>query len=124
MTTLSEIKYVDWQMKINTIGEVVEGAEEINQAISIILLTPKGSVPLRPDFGSNIRLYIDYPINEAKAHIIRETVDAITKWETRITVNSVSVEFDISAVLINVEWQLNNSNITGTTEVTYDNTTS
>ncbi len=122
MTTLDQIKYVDWQMKINAIGEVVEGAEEINQCISIILLTPKGSLPHRPTFGSNIHLYLDYPINEAKANIIRETIDAITEWETRISVNTVNVEIDTTKILIKVEWQLNDSLTKGTTLISYDRT--
>ncbi len=122
MTTLDQIKYVDWQMKINAIGEVVEGAEEINQCISIILLTPKGSLPHRPTFGSNIHLYLDYPINEAKANIIRETIDAITEWETRVSVNTVSIEIDTTKILVKVEWQLNESLTKGTTLISYDRT--
>ena len=80
MTTLNEITYVDWQYKLNKIGSVAEGVEDINQCIAIILLTQKGSDPLRPTFGSDIYKYIDYPINSAKANIIRESIEAIEKW--------------------------------------------
>lgn len=76
MTTLNEITYVDWQYKLNSIGEVAEGVEDINQCIAIILLTQNGSDPLRPTFGSDIYKYVDYPVNSAKANIIRESVDA------------------------------------------------
>ena len=65
MTNLNEITYVDWQLKLNSIGEVAQGVDDINQCIAIILLTKKGSVPHRPTFGSDIYKYIDYPINEA-----------------------------------------------------------
>ena len=41
MTTLNEITYVDWQYKLNSIGSVAEGVEDINQCIAIILLTRK-----------------------------------------------------------------------------------
>ena len=54
MTTLNEITYVDWQYKLNSIGSVAEGVEDINQCIAIILLTQKGSDPLIPTFGSDI----------------------------------------------------------------------
>ena len=37
MTNLNEIKYVDWQFKLNDIGGVAEGVEDINQCIAIIL---------------------------------------------------------------------------------------
>lgn len=106
MTTLNEITYIDWQLKLNEIGSVSEGIEDINQCIAIILSTQKGSVPHRPTFGSDILKYVDYPINSAKANIIRETVDAITLWETRVNVDSVSVEIDETQLKIKVQWSL------------------
>ena len=121
MTTLNEITYVDWQLKLNEIGSVSEGIEDINQCIAIILSTQKGSVPHRPTFGSDILKYVDYPINSAKANIIRETVDAITLWETRVNVDSVSVEIDKTQLKIKVQWSLKeDSLVSSTTEVNYD----
>ena len=121
MTTLNEITYVDWQLKLNEIGSVSEGIEDINQCIAIILSTQKGSVPHRPTFGSDILKYVDYPINSAKANIIRETVDAITLWETRVNVDSVSVEIDKKKLKIKVQWSLKeDSSVSSTTEVNYD----
>jgi len=121
MTTLNEITYVDWQLKLNEIGSVSEGIEDINQCIAIILSTQKGSVPHRPTFGSDILKYVDYPINSAKANIIRETVDAITLWETRVNVDSVSVEIDKTQLKIKVQWSLKeDSSVSSTTEVNYD----
>lgn len=121
MTTLNEITYVDWQLKLNEIGSVSEGIEDINQCIAIILSTQKGSVPHRPTFGSDILKYVDYPINSAKANIIRETVDAITLWETRVNVDSVSVEIDETQLKIKVQWSLKeDSSVSSTTEVNYD----
>lgn len=121
MTTLNEITYVDWQLKLNEIGSVSEGIEYINQCIAIILSTQKGSVPHRPTFGSDILKYVDYPINSAKANIIRETVDAITLWETRVNVDSVSVEIDKTQLKIKVQWSLKeDSSVSSTAEVSYD----
>lgn len=121
MTTLNEIKYVDWQYKLNEIGEVAEGIEDINQCIAIILSTQKGSVPHRPTFGSDILKYVDYPINYAKANIIRETIDAINQWETRVNIDSVSVEIDTTHLNIQVQWSLkDDSSTSSTAEVNYD----
>ena len=118
MTTLNEITYVDWQLKLNEIGSVSEGIEDINQCIAIILYTQKGSVPHRPTFGSDILKYVDYPINSAKANIIRETVDAINLWETRVNVESVSVEINETQLKIQVEWNLKeDSSTTSSVEV-------
>ena len=113
-----EIKYVDWQFKLKGIGEVAEGVEDINQCIALILNTPKGTDPHRPTFGSNILKYIDYPVNIAKANIIRETIDAISMWETRVQVNSVLFNVEESNIKIKVQWTLNGSSTKGTTEVT------
>ena len=117
MTKLNEIKYVDWQFKLNGIGEVAEGVEDINQCIALILNTPKGSDPHRPTFGSNIYKYVDYPINVAKPNIIRETIDAISLWETRITVNSVLVDIENEHIKVKVQWKLKSGSTTGTAEV-------
>lgn len=119
MTTLNEIKYIDWQLKLNSIGSVSEGIEDINQCIAIILLTQKGSVPHRPTFGSDIYKYIDYPINSAKANIIRETVNAIEKWETRIKIDSITIEKNETQIKVKIQWSLKTDSKTkGTTEVT------
>lgn len=117
MTNLNEIKYVDWQLKLNTIGDVAEGINDINQCIAIILLTQKGSVPHRPTFGSEIYKYIDYPINSAKANIVRETIDAISEWETRIDIDEVIVNITNSKINIKIQWTLKDTTTTGNTEV-------
>ncbi len=117
MTNLNEIKYVDWQPKLNEIGEVAQGIEDINQCIYIILTTQKGSVPHRPTFGSDIFKYIDYPVQEAVPNIIREVIDAISEWETRIEIKEIGTEIDVSMVKIKIEWTLIDSEITSVTEV-------
>ncbi len=106
MTTLDEIKYVDWQPKLNEIGEVAQGIDDINQCIYIILTTQKGSVPHRPTFGSDIFKYVDYPVQEAIPNIIREVIDAISQWETRVEINQVTAELDEFNVKIKIEWKL------------------
>ena len=118
MTTLKEITYVDWQYKLNDIGSVAEGVDDINQCIAIILATRKGTVPHRPTFGSNIYKYIDFPVNEAIPNIIRESIDAIKQWETRIKLTSVKADILNSQIKINVEWTLKESNTRGKTTVT------
>ena len=118
MTNLNEITYVDWQVKMNAIGDVAEGVDDINQCIAIILLTRKGTDPLRPTFGSEIYKYIDYPVNEATPNIIRETIDAISLWESRIDVNTVVVNINDSSISVKVEWTLKETSTTRTAEVT------
>ena len=117
MTNLNEITYVDWQYKLNGIGSIAEGVEDINQCIAVILSTQKGSVPHRPTFGSDILNYVDYPVNIAKANIIRETIDAITLWEKRVKVDSVTVEINQTQINIKVQWSLTDGNVSDSVEV-------
>ena len=49
---------------------------------------------------------------------IRESIDAIEKWETRIKVDSVTVEIKDSQIKIQIQWSLKTANkTTGSTEV-------
>lgn len=118
MTTLNEIKSVDWQIKLNEAGSVVEGLDDIDQCITIILTSKKGSVPHRPEFGSDIWQYIDHPINEAIPNIIKETIDSIALWEPRVEITSVMAEIIESQVKINIGRKIKNTDISGTLEVT------
>ncbi len=115
---LNEITSVDWQPKKNAIGEIVEGIDDIKQCIDNILLTPKGSVPHNPEFGSDAWKWIDKPVNIAVPNIIRETIDAINMWETRVEISSVETEIDEEHIIISLSWKLPNSDIEETQEVT------
>jgi Bacteriophage baseplate protein W len=88
--TLADITSADWSLKLGSIGEVVQGIADVDQAIAIILTTPLGSDPLRPTFGSDIWRYIDHPMDEALPAIVRELTAAITKWEPRVTLVGVT----------------------------------
>ncbi len=118
MATLNEIKSVDWQPKINEIGNIVEGIDDIDQCIKIILMTRKGTDPHRPEFGSDIWQYIDYPINEAVPNIIRETFDAIALWEIRVQINAVTAEINESQINFKIDRQIKGTDESGTLEVT------
>ena len=107
MTNLNEITYVDWQLKLNSIGEVAQGVDDINQCIAIILLTKKGTVPHRPTFGSDIYKYIDYPINEAVSYTHldvykRQEVNghADRFWALALALIACSVPYNLSLIHI------------------------
>jgi len=115
---INEIKSVDWQPKLNQIGSVVEGLDDIDQCIKIILMTRKGTDPHRPEFGSDIWQYIDYPVNEASPNIIREAYDAINIWETRVQINSITTQINESQINLKIERQIKGSDESGVLEVT------
>lgn len=105
-----------WQPALGGDGEVT-GLDDLRQAIAIILRTPVGSDPLRPEFGSNLHRYIDYPVNRARPHLVRETVAAIRRWEPRVSVLRVVVTQQGDAgVQISVVFRLGNG-VEATAEV-------
>ncbi len=88
---------------------LVEGdtATSIHQNIGIILSTPKGSDPHRPDFGSDIHKYIDRPINSiTEGQIKADIADAIELWEPRVKVQTIELVKAISKVTINLTWTI------------------
>lgn len=105
-TPYTSITAVHWQPALGTPGEVVEGLRDIDQAIRIILTTPLGSDPHRPDFGSDIDRYIDWPTNRVVPHLVREAVEAIRRWEPRVTVVQVLTEIDASHITLRVQWRV------------------
>jgi uncharacterized protein len=90
--TLADIRSADWSLELGTIGGVVQGIADVEQCLGIIVTTPRGSDPLRPTFGSDIWRYIDFPIDVALPAIVRELTSAITTWEPRVNLISVTAQ--------------------------------
>ena len=63
--------------------------EEILQNVRTILTTTKYSVPLDRDFGIDANL-IDTPIDYAQAKLTAEIIDAIRRYEPRVSVSKVT----------------------------------
>lgn len=80
-----------WQATLGALGDRVQGIAELRQAMRIVLMTPIGSDPHRPDFGCDLWRRLDLPITTARPSITRDVVDALAEWEPRITVKSVIV---------------------------------
>lgn len=113
------ISHLDWQPELGT-DDIVGGLGDIDQCIRTILLTPKGSDPHNPPFGSNIHLYIDWPQNRVTPHVVREAVLAIREWEPRIEDVQVKVSHSLAAVELIVEWVPVGGGTRKTTTVRFD----
>ena len=78
-------------------GALTLGASEtvrsVLQAVSIILSTPRGSVPMYRDFGINTE-YMDLPAPIAEVRMVSEIREAVEQWEPRATVTGVSFQRD------------------------------
>jgi phage baseplate assembly protein W len=68
---------------------------DIEEAIRIILLTPKGQRPMRPEFGCEIHDLLFHP-NDATTHGLATVYvkEALAFWEPRIEVDDVDVSPD------------------------------
>lgn len=104
-SVVGTIASVNWQPRLDQPGGVVQDAADIDQAIRIILTTPKGSDPHRPEFGADILQYVDRPEIEATPYLIAEIADAILLWEPRIELVSIQPRFGLAQVTLVVAWR-------------------
>ncbi|MDH1007436.1 GPW/gp25 family protein [Pseudomonas nicosulfuronedens] len=120
--TYTNITSAHWQPALGTPGDVVTGLRDIDQAIRIILTTPLGADPHRPEFGSRLFDYLDWPVNRVTPHLVRESVEAIRRWETRVTTEEVLVGIEAEHVTVRVRWRVADG-VSQLTEVTYGRST-
>jgi phage baseplate assembly protein W len=74
---------------------LAHGADDVEQAISIILSTAPGERPMRPEFGCGIHDYIFEAIDAfTMARLEQEIRTALDRWEPRIEL--LDVDFDVS----------------------------
>jgi len=102
---LTAIHSAHWQPRLHVMGEIVEGWKDIDQAIGIILSTPLGGDRHRPEFGFAGHRYLDWPVNRATPHLVREAITAIRRWETRAEVIKIDIRVDHHHITLRVVWQ-------------------
>ena len=102
---ITNIITTSWQHKRNTLGEIVKGSEDIKQCIKNILSTPKGKIPLMPEFGTDIIQAIGEKAPDAADIATAIVFKELPIQEPRIEINSVSFEYDESGkVRININY--------------------
>ncbi|CAG9000665.1 MAG: hypothetical protein CENE_02665 [Candidatus Celerinatantimonas neptuna] len=73
-------------------GKSLSGIDHLKQSIIDILTTPVGSRVMRRSYGSNLFYQVDAPMTmDTRLSIINDTVDALSKWEPRISVSKVEI---------------------------------
>jgi phage baseplate assembly protein W len=113
---INVFKYSDnWAYDLDknmcTNGEITN-VDVINQSIEMILTTLRGERLFNTSFGSNFKLRLfDNINNEFLENLIDDTVNAIKKWETRITIIEdevrLYVEPDNNKVTISIPYIIN-----------------
>jgi phage baseplate assembly protein W len=111
-TSLADINSASWQPKLGELGDVVTDWDDINQCITIIITTPKGTDFFRPTFGCDWFSYVDWPITAVTPQVVAAIAESLAVWEPRInfqwaTVRPyLEVQPDGSNLLIEVQWSL------------------
>ncbi|WP_412461671.1 GPW/gp25 family protein [Pseudomonas sp. SC11] len=73
-------------------GQPLAGIAHLRQSIEDILTTPLGSRRMRPEYGSQLRRYVDLPVNEGwKSAVQAEVARALGRWEPRLKLERVKV---------------------------------
>lgn len=98
-----------------TNGEVKD-IDVINQSIEMILTTLRGERLFNPTFGSDFKLRIfDSMDEEFLERLIDDTVGAIQRWETRITIIEDKVKLiinpDNNSAFISIPYIINERNL-------------
>jgi phage baseplate assembly protein W len=93
---------------------LVRDQREIEESIHLILATSPGERPMRPEFGCSVHDYVFAPANAATAGDIAYAVRvALDRWEPRITLENVAVNFDgvdSGLLLIDVQYTIRGTN--------------
>jgi hypothetical protein len=129
MITLSDIAARDWSMRLDppeaaggSLGEIVAGLEDVGQCIRLIVTTPKGTDPLRPDFACDVFAFVDRPTTLMRPHVVREIVQAITRYEPRVELLGVEVQPQRDQggahVAITIRWRLKVQGLASTLQTT------
>ncbi len=97
-----------WQPSLTDDG-IVEGFADVEQAIHIILSTPKGSVPHRPEFGCDVYRLLDGDFHKIAPLFIAQATDAILTFEPRIenvkiTAKQYGKDKGFAGSIFNIAW--------------------
>lgn len=96
-----------WYGMNKSTGLAITESEHISQSITDILTTPIGSRVMRREYGSEIFILIDAPMNGVtKMRLMAATVMAIINWEPRVKVTSMTptVNFD-GEVIMTIDYE-------------------
>lgn len=83
---------------------LVDGGEEIDAALRMILTTAPGERVMRPDFGCAMWEHVFAPVNPSTLGMIEQSVrEAIVRWEPRVELDSVAAVPDGDGSVISIE---------------------
>jgi phage baseplate assembly protein W len=82
--------------ELGTLG-YVDGDENVEQSLKILLLTALGERVMRPDFGTELLQQVFAPGSTQNLQLLETAIrDAVRDWEPRIDLDEVHAEMDPS----------------------------
>ncbi|PWI80490.1 baseplate assembly protein [Enterobacter sp. CGMCC 5087] len=85
-------------------GGMVTDEAHIQQSVTDILTTPKGTRLMLRDYGSDVPAMIDGPLTDSlRLRVIAATYEALTAWEPRISLSSVTTRSEKGATQVIVK---------------------
>lgn len=114
---MSDFLGVGWAfpVSVDARGRIALARQErdIEEAVQMILLTPKGQRVMRPDFGCQIHDLTFSPNDATTAGLAAYYVkEALGMWEPRIRVQDISTSVDprdASRLLVEIHYEINAS---------------
>jgi hypothetical protein len=96
---------LSFPLQVNSRGEIalVDGDQDIEQSIRIILETSPGERVMRPEFGCRVHELVFAPNNAAtEGLLIHYIQEALEQWEPRIEVQDIEISTaaDTGSVLL------------------------
>jgi uncharacterized protein len=83
---------------------LVSGADDVDEAIRLILSTSPGERPIRPEFGCDLREYVFEQLTASTfGHIDHAIRAALHRWEPRIVVDRIRFTPDGEGATLFVE---------------------
>lgn len=111
------ISYSDYSANfdksLNSDVALLKNIAAIKESIRNIMLTPKGTDLMKPDFGSQVYSYLFEPLDNISIFTLKEIVKQdIKNFEPRVTILEVIIESpDTNSLSINVTYKINQLNI-------------
>jgi len=112
-----------WCISAKHYGTVLQGITAIRQRIDLTLTTSKGTDPMRPEFGTNIYLYQDGPINVSAVEGKKEILKALSIWVPDITNIKVTYAIINAQVIFSIGYALVDSDLIDNLQYELDNGT-
>ncbi|MGA9768979.1 MAG: GPW/gp25 family protein [Blastocatellia bacterium] len=95
----------------------VDGDENVEQSLKILLFTNLGQRVMRPDFGSKAQSLVFAPGSIQHLGLLETTIrDAVRDWEPRIDLEEVRAETDLedeTRVTVHIGYRVRQTNTRG-----------